>query len=187
MIGTTPTRGSDEPFPVRIDSPEHWIEIFTEAFAAGTFDSVARLRLLTHPEYRAVQPHTPVAVGPEGLVDLFSRVYAAIPDFRGEVLAANVFNGGVYIEVRLSGTVGGKLVTWDACDRFWFEDGLVVGRVTYLDPTPLLSAVALRPRAWLRSWRSGLGFPRRPIAEKLRPSTPAQPESRPRRVMPPSR
>ncbi|MFJ9370715.1 nuclear transport factor 2 family protein [Nocardia sp. NPDC101769] len=171
MAAVDPTRQSSTPdtFPTRIDSPEQWVEVFTEAFGAGAYESVARLHRLTHPNYQAVQPHTPVAIGPAGLLDLFSRVYALMPDFRGEVIAANVFDGGVHIEVRLSGTLGGKPVTWDACDRFWFEDGLVRGRVTYLDPTQLIGAVVLRPRAWLRWWRSGLGLPRRSIDQRLIP------------------
>ncbi|MGW5109480.1 nuclear transport factor 2 family protein [Nocardia sp. NPDC004123] len=157
------------PFPDRVRDPGHWVELFTAAFAAGRFDVVADLALVTHPDYVAVQPGTPPAVGPAGLLDFFARVYALAPDMRGEVLAANVFDGGVYIEVRLTGTVGGRPLTWDACDRFWFEDGLVRGRVTYLDPLPLFAAIALRPRGWGRWWRSGLGFPARGISAQLDP------------------
>ncbi|CAO5184074.1 SnoaL-like domain-containing protein [Frankia sp. AiPs1] len=160
-----------EDCPTRVEGPQHWVELFREAFGGGSYASVARLHRLTHPDYRAVQPQTPDAIGPEGLLDLFSRLYALIPDLRGEVLTANVFAGGVYIEVRLSGTLGGRPITWDACDRFWFADGLAVGRVTYLDPTSLFSAVVRRPWVWRRWWRSGLGSPRRRIAKKLRPAT----------------
>jgi hypothetical protein len=151
----------------RVESPAHWVQLFADAFGAGQYEAVARLEEYTHPDYLAVQPRTPDAVGPAGLLDLFARVYALVPDLRGEVLQANVYEGGVYIEVRLSGTLGGRPVTWDACDRFWFQDGLVRGRVSYMDPLVLLERVASRPRAWRRWWRSGLGPPTRHISKRL--------------------
>jgi hypothetical protein len=165
---TSPTADIGPQGP-RVDSPEHWVELFTAAFGAGQYDSVAGLAEYTHPEYRGVQPQTPDAVGPAGLLDFFARVYALVPDLRGEVLHAKVFDGGVYVEVRLSGCLCGRPVTWDACDRFWLQDGLVIGRVSYLDPTVLLSKVAGHPRAWRRWWHSGLGPPSRPIAKHLDP------------------
>jgi hypothetical protein len=97
-------------------------------------------------------------------------VYALVPDLRGEVVHANIYEGGgVYIEARLSGTIGGRRVTWDSCDRFWFQDGLVKGRVTYFDPLDLLATVAGRPRAWPRWWRSGFGPPSRRISRRVDP------------------
>jgi ketosteroid isomerase-like protein len=158
--------------PLRVESPQHWVQLFSEAFAGGSFASVARLHALTHPDYRATQPQTPTAIGPSGLLDLFSRVYALLPDMRGEVQAANVYEDGVYIEVRLTGTLAGRPVSWEACDRFSFRDGLVVGRTTYLDPLSLFTAVATRPSAWRRWWRSGLGNPKRGTARALRPDHP---------------
>lgn len=158
---TPPTDHGMSALPTRIESSGHWVELFAAAFAAGDFTSVAALRRLVHPDYHAVQSQAPDAHGPDGFLDLFKRVYALVPDLRGEVLYTNVFDDGVYIEVRLSGTLGGKPVTWDACDRFRFAGGLVIGRTTYLDPLPLFSAVARRPRAWTRWWRSGLGAPTR--------------------------
>ncbi|XAY05201.1 hypothetical protein DSM112329_02046 [Paraconexibacter sp. AEG42_29] len=152
-----------------MESPEHWIKLFGQAFAAGSFASVARLAALTHPGYRAVQPQAPDALGPEGMLDFFARVYALVPDLRGEVVEANVYDGGVYVDVRLGGTIGGRPVSWVACDRFWFEDGLVKGRVTYFDPLPLFGAVAMRPRSWRRWWQSGLGFPTRKVSGSVDP------------------
>lgn len=151
----------------RIKSPAHWVELFAEAFDAGDYAGVARLSEFTHPDYRGVQPQTPDAVGPAGLLDFFARVYALVPDLRGDILQANVYDDGVYIEVRLSGTLGGRPVAWETCDRFWFEDGLVKGRVTYMDPLPLLTTIARRPRAWRRWWRSGLRHPTRRVAKRV--------------------
>lgn len=173
---TPPTEHGVSEEPARIENPEQWVELFTAAFATGSFTDVAALRRVVHPDYYAVQPQTPDARGPDGFLDLFTRVYALIPDLRGEVLHANVFDGGVYIEVRLSGTLGGKPVSWEACDRFRFADGLVIGRTTYLDPLPLFSAVARRPRAWVRWWRSGLGAPTRRTHARLTRQTVHHPE-----------
>nr|WP_296770869.1 nuclear transport factor 2 family protein [Rhodococcus sp. (in: high G+C Gram-positive bacteria)] len=156
-------------FPVRVESPEHWIELFAEAFEAGNFASVARLAELTHPRYRAVQPQNPDAVGPEGMLNFFARVYALMPDLRGEIVEAHTYDNGVYIEVRLVGTIAGRPLSWISCDRFWFDDGLVKGRVSFYDPTSLAVAVATRPRAWGRWWQSGLGYPVRKVAARLDP------------------
>ncbi|MCK8642377.1 nuclear transport factor 2 family protein [Mycobacterium colombiense] len=154
---------------LRVDSAAHWIELFTEAFRAGHYAAVARLAEYIHPEYRGVQPRMPDAVGRASLLDIFARVYALVPDLRGEVLHANIYDGGVYIEARLSGTLGGRRVTWNTCDRFWFQDRLVKGRVTYFDPLDLLASVAGQPRAWRRWWRSGLGPPSRRISKRVDP------------------
>jgi hypothetical protein len=154
---------------LRVDSAAHWVELFTEAFSVGSYTAIARIAEFTHPEYRGVQPRTPDAVGRASLLDLFARAYALVPDLRGEVLDANIYDGGVYIEARLSGTLGGRPVTWHTCDRFWFQDRLVKGRVTYFDPLDLAISVAGRPRAWQRWWRSGLGPPSRRISKRVDP------------------
>jgi hypothetical protein len=153
----------------RVDSAAHWIELFTQALGAGHYAALARLVEFIHPEYTGVQPRTPDVVGRASLLALFARVYALVPDLRGQVLHANIYDGGVYIEARLSGTLGGRRMTWKTCDRFWFEDGLVKGRVTYFDPLDLLASVAGRPRAWRRWWRSGLGPPSRRISKRVDP------------------
>jgi len=144
---------------LRIRDPRHWVELFANAFGRGSFEAVAELARFTHPEFRGRQPQTPDAVGPEGLLDFFARVYALIPDLRGTILRTTFFDDGVYIEVRLSGTLGGRPVEWEACDRFHFKDGLVAERMTYLDPLPLFQAIAARPNSWRTWWRSGLGLP----------------------------
>ena len=43
------------------------------------------------------------------------------------------------------------------CDRIQLRDGKAVERVAYLDPAPLLKAVAASPRVWPRFIRTQLG------------------------------
>ena len=86
---------------LRVDSAANWIELFTEAFGTGHYAAVARLAEFTHPAYRGVQPRSPDAVGRASLLDFFARVYALVPDLRGDVLHANIYDGGVYIEARV--------------------------------------------------------------------------------------
>ena len=65
----------------------------------------------------------------------------------------------LYIELTLSGTLGGRPVSWRVCDRVTLRDGLAIERESYFDPGPLIAAVIRTPRAWapfLRLRMSGL-------------------------------
>ena len=52
------------------------------------------------------------------------------------------------IEIALEGTLGGRAVRLPVVDKVTLRDGRVAGRVSFLDPSALLAAVAVRPRAW---------------------------------------
>lgn len=56
---------------------------------------------------------------------------------------------GVLIEFTISGTTGGRPISWNAVDRFVVgEDGLASERVSYFDSAPIALTLARRPRAW---------------------------------------
>ena len=59
----------------------------------------------------------------------------------------------LYIELTLSGTLGGRPLSWRACDRITLRNGVAIERESYLDPSPILAAVARAPRAWPRFLR----------------------------------
>jgi hypothetical protein len=61
----------------------------------------------------------------------------------------------VLIEFTLSGTYGGKPISWDAVDRFTFTNGLIAERVSYFDSAPLMVKLVGRPAGWERLVRTG--------------------------------
>jgi hypothetical protein len=126
---------------------EDFVQRFTEAWADP---SPERLNALLHPDVRLEQPLDGVVVGHEAAGELWSRLFAAIPDLRGEVLSWAGRGDHLFIELKLSGTLGGRPLEWVTSDRIRLEDGLVAERVAYFDPLPLILAGLRRPSAWPR-------------------------------------
>jgi hypothetical protein len=85
------------------------------------------------------------------------RSFAVIPDLRGEVLEWAERDGFLVISVRLYGSIGGEPVEWITSDHIRLKDGLVVERIAYFDPLPLIGTVLTRPRAWPAFARAQLG------------------------------
>ncbi len=116
-----------------------------------------RLSIVLADRVRLVAPMTPVT---DTLVDgqrAFAGLFELIPDLRGEIHRWGKTEDGVLIEFTLSGTAGGKPISWSAVDRFVLgEDGLATERVTYFDSMPVALAAATRPRAWPAFLRSRL-------------------------------
>jgi ketosteroid isomerase-like protein len=130
---------------------EAWVEAFIEGWRsprsadafADHFDAVI------DPEVRLIQPQIPTLVGRQAFRERFARpLFELIPDLRGEVERWATGEDLVYIELTLRGTLGGRPVSWRTCDRISLRDGVAVEREAYMDPLPLLRAVATRPRAW---------------------------------------
>lgn len=129
------------------------------------FESYARY---LDPDCRAYQPLSSPCVGRDAVYDVFRRLYLLVPDVQAEVHRGGHDGVNVWVEFELVGTLGGKRLRWPVVDVYRFANGLVTERIAYADPTPLVLALLSRPRAWPRWWRSGLGFPRRPISPRLR-------------------
>ncbi len=91
--------------------------------------------------------------------DEVARLLAFLPDVRGEVLSWAGRDDVVFIHMRVSGTAGGRELTFTATDRLELDlsRGVVVRRDSYLDPTPVAATLLTRPGAWLPWWRSGVG------------------------------
>ncbi len=155
------------------EQAQRFVEAFAAGWSYGERDAMIRhFRAYTRPETRFSQPMEPDHVGPDGLAELFGRVYALIPDLRGRVHRYGPTPDGVIIELELTGTLGGRPVSWRSCDRITLDDeGRIVERQTYFDPTRLLATIASRPKAWRRWWASAAGPPRR--RRRTRPSTTA--------------
>ena len=130
---------------------------FVEAFAEGWRAPIDADRFADHfepwldPEVRLVQPQVPAIVGRHAFRERFARpLFELIPDLRGIVEGWAARGDTIYIELRLEGTVGNRAFTMRTCDRITLRDGRAVERVAHVDPAPLLTAIALSPRAWPR-------------------------------------
>jgi ketosteroid isomerase-like protein len=100
-------------------------------------------------DIRLVQPQVPTAVGRRAFREQFARpIFELIPDLHATVHRWAANGDVVMIEFTLAGTLGGRPASWDCVDRVVLRDGLASERRAYFDPTPLLSAVATRPRVW---------------------------------------
>lgn len=131
---------------------------FAERFEAyWRAPSLDGLDLLLASDVRLVAPITPTTQGLDEGKQVFARLFALVPDLTGVVHRWGTTEDGVLIEFTLSGTVGGKPISWHAVDRFVLgDDGLATVRVNYFDSARLLQTLAMRPRAWpalLRSLR----------------------------------
>ena len=108
-----------------------------------------RLSLVLADRVRLIAPMTPVTDTLAKGQRAFAGLFELIPDLTGEVHRWGATADGVLIEFTLSGTAGGKPISWSAVDRFVLgEDGLATERVTYFDSMSVALAAATRPRAW---------------------------------------
>lgn len=144
--------------------PQRFLEVFMEGWTAPTYESfLAHFLPWMHAELRGSMPLEPIAVGHDGFRDQFRRVFALFPGLRGVVKGATVEGEVLRVEAELTATLGGRPFTWTVRDRFTFAGEKVVARITAFNPAPLMLAIVLRPSAWGRWWRSGVGPPRRRV------------------------
>ena len=76
----------------------------------------------------------------------------AVPDLRAVVDRWSADGDAVFIEFRLRGTIGRRVVEWPAVDRFTLRGDLAIERVSYFDGLPLLGRLLRSPRVL---WRLG--------------------------------
>jgi len=141
-----------------------WVEMFTEGWAnpvdADTFCD--HFEPWFQPDVRMIQPSVRPIVGKQAFREEFARpLFDLVPDLHGIVENWAADGDVVYIELRLEGTVGNRAFTMSTCDRVKLRGGRAVERVAYLDPAPLLKAVAASPRSWPRFLRSQIHSLRR--------------------------
>jgi hypothetical protein len=113
---------------------------------------------LVADDVELVQPMLRDGHGRELWWDEAARLVALLPDLRADVLNWSGREDTVYIHVEFRATLGGKPFTWRAVDHIRIApDGTLLRRESYFDSAPLTLTVLLRPRAWPRWWRSGIG------------------------------
>ena len=151
---------------------------FVERFARWWSDpDPDRLGDLLTEDVRLVQPIVPDTFTLTEATEAFRRLFRFLPDLRGEVHDSSVNGNLVFIHFTLSGTYGGRPISWDAVDRFVLrEDGLATERVSFFDSQPLALQMLLRPRGWLQLARSGFR-PQLRASSLARVSAPGAPRS----------
>jgi hypothetical protein len=143
------------------DPVEAWMAAFTRAWSdpGGADGFTAQIEPWLDPAVRLIQPQLPPMTGRGAFRRKFVEpLFGLIPDLRGTVERWGRSPGGCYAELTMTGTLGGRPVSWRVCDRMTLRDGLVLERESYLDPTPVLLAALSRPRAWpalVRLWIGG--------------------------------
>jgi ketosteroid isomerase-like protein len=133
-----------------------WVAGFTEAWREprGPDAFIAHCRWLLAPDVGLIQPQLPTTVGLRAFEEQFvAPVFALIPDLHADVERWAGRADSLYIEFTLRGTLAGRPLSWRACDRITMRDGMAVERESYFDPSLLIAAVAMTPRAWPRFLR----------------------------------
>jgi len=141
------------------DAAAAWVAMFAEGWAnPGDTDTFCdHFDPWFHPDVRMIQPSVSPTVGREAFREQFARpLFELIPDLHGTVEHWAASGDVVYIELRLEGTIGGRPFTLHTCDRIKLRDGKALERVAYLDPAPMLKAVARSPRSWPKFLRAQL-------------------------------
>ena len=123
---------------------EGFVRRFGEVWAAP---SPERLNTLVHPDAVFVQPIEREVHGHAEAAAFWRRLFRLVPDLRGEIVSWGHRGGVVYIELRMTGTLGGRPIEWTTLDRIHLDAGKVRHRTANFDPLPLIAAIALRPRA----------------------------------------
>jgi ketosteroid isomerase-like protein len=146
------------------DAAEAWVAMFTQGWAnpVDTDAFCDHFDPWFQPDVRMIQPSVPPTVGKPAFREQFARpLFELVPDLHGTVEDWATSGDVVYIELRLDGTIGGRPFTMHTCDRIKLRDGKAAERVAYLDPAPLLKAVARSPRSWPKFLRTQLRSMRR--------------------------
>lgn len=108
-------------------------------------------------DIRLEQPLIPTSIGHQAFRQEFYRLRTFIPDINGNVTSWSWNSMYLYIELTLSGTLGGRNVAWNLVDRLKLDkDNKCSERISYFDPLPLILYIILTPTCWIRLLRSGM-------------------------------
>jgi ketosteroid isomerase-like protein len=123
-----------------------FVERFVDLWSAP---SAERLTAAMAPDVVLKAPASPTIRGREQASALWTALFRALPDLRGEVHRWTPTEDGVVIELTLSATVARRRFGWPLVD--WIrltDDGLIRERVSYFDPLPLALEMLKTPRKW---------------------------------------
>jgi ketosteroid isomerase-like protein len=161
----TAAASTSESTPEQAEAAAAWVAMFAEGWASpvDTDTFCDHFDPWLDPEVRMIQPSVRPTVGRNAFREEFARpLFTLVPDLHGTVENWSATGDRVYIELRLEGTIGRRPFTMHTCDRIVLRDAKAVERIAYLDPAPLLKAMALSPRSWPGFIRAQLRSLRRP-------------------------
>jgi len=139
---------------VNEEAAADFVRRFVEYWQAPTPEGLATVLA---EQVRLVAPMTPTTPTLKDGQRAFASLFELIQDLTAAVHRWGATSDGVLIEFTLSGSVGGKPISWDAVDRFVVgDDGLATERISYFDSMPIVLSGARRPRAWPSLLRSRL-------------------------------
>jgi hypothetical protein len=130
----------------------HFVEQFKDVWRTP---NLTKHEALWSPGIVLIQPLMGTLRGRDECWAGFERLFRLIPDITGVVHRWSSTENAIFIEFTLRGTFGGRELSWTAVDRFMLVDGLIAERVSYFDASPLVLAMAARPRGWPRLLRTG--------------------------------
>jgi hypothetical protein len=100
------------------------------------------------------QPMAADGIGHNHLREQFRRLFILFPDLSGTVERWAAQNNEVFVQLRLTGSLGRKTVTWIACDVFVLRGRIATERRSFFDAGPVRRAIIRQPAAWPRLVRS---------------------------------
>jgi SnoaL-like domain len=124
-----------------------WVAAFVDLWSAPA-QNVARFTDILDPQIRLIAPGVPTTTGHAAAHISFARLFKALPDMRGDVIAWSAQGDTLFIEMTFTATIGRRKLTWPNIDRITFKNGTAVERVAYFDPTPVRLAFLASPRGW---------------------------------------
>jgi len=105
----------------------------------------------------------PLSYPMEGLAaaqEEFGRLFAWIPDLRGETTHWSGDGDTLFIEHTLTGTLGRNTqLQWPMVDRMVLAGDKASKRIVYFDTGPLIWFLIKTPSAWWSWWCSGTARP----------------------------
>lgn len=124
-----------------------WVAAFVDLWSAPA-QNVDRFTDVLDPQIRLIAPGVPTSTGHAAARRAFRRLFKALPDMRGDVLAWSATGDTLFIEMTFTATIGRRKLTWPNIDRIAFKNGAAVERQAYFDPTPVRLAFLTSPRGW---------------------------------------
>jgi hypothetical protein len=128
-----------------------WVEAFAEGWRApADADSFAdHFDAWIAEDIRLVQPQLPTLVGREQFRERFARPLFELVDGLHATVESWAARGDVIlVEITLRGRIGARELRLPVVDKVTLRDGLAAERISHLDATPLLRAVAVSPGKW---------------------------------------
>lgn len=146
---------ADQPAVSGAMDARDFVERFTEGWRepGGIEGFLAHFLPLMAPDVRLLQSIGPPVVGHAGVRKQFAALFDLLDDVRGEVTSWSVEGEVAHVELTIRGRLGRRPVALETCDRLVVRDGKLVERRAYLEPLPLLRAIALAPGSWPKAAR----------------------------------